>query len=298
MDSYVRVRVPVADLRGKPVEAAPLAVRDDMRVSQLLFNELLAVKEEQGGWLAVEAVEQQKLTPDGWHGYPGWVRKVDVTPSDGTTAHGGVVKTAFATVRSSPSADSPAIFPLSLGTRLFFSTEARGFLGFSMEDGKTGWVPKGAIGLSPPDDRARPGEVVRIARLFLGATYLWGGRSMPMPWPRGPVMGVDCSGLVNLVFRAVGVDLPRDAHDQWKKTAPVRPPDSVPGDLIFVKRPGEAEPVSHVMLFIGGERFIEATETGDSVRVRTFSQKFRLSLKGLAKGGTADRNRVYFGKTL
>jgi len=119
-----------------------------------------------------------------------------------------------------------------------------------------------------------------------------------MPWPRGPVMGVDCSGLVNLVFRAVGVDLPRDAHDQWKKTAPVRPPDSVPGDLIFVKRPGEAEPVSHVMLFIGGERFIEATETGDSVRVRTFSQKFRLSLKGLAKGGTADRNRVYFGKTL
>ncbi|MCB0783976.1 MAG: C40 family peptidase, partial [Flavobacteriales bacterium] len=40
---------------------------------------------------------------------------------------------------------------------------------------------------------------------FLGAPYLWGGRT---PW------GVDCSGLTQMLFILMGIYLPRDADQQ------------------------------------------------------------------------------------
>ena len=152
-----------------------------------------------------------------------------------------------------------------------------------MDGRHIGWVPKRDIARTAdgPPVRERAADLVRTARLFLGAAYLWGGRSMPMPWSRGPVMGVDCSGLINLVFRALHLDLPRDAHDQWMTATAVAAQALRPGDLIFLSRPGEAGSVNHVMLSLGGEQFIEAAETGDIVRIRTFSQMFGLGLRAL-----------------
>lgn len=72
-----------------------------------------------------------------------------------------------------------------------------------------------------------------VARGFLGTPYLWGGLGRA---------GIDCSGLVHVSFRAVGVRVPRDAADQAAAAVPVEDPR--PGDLWFFGRPGE--PVSHV----------------------------------------------------
>ncbi len=299
MTCYMCVKVPVANLRKTPKEAMPLLVRDEMQESQLLFNEVVAIREERGDWLAVDAVEQQKLVDGTWQGYPGWMRRKDLAPADGPAPYNGVVKAPFTTARILPAAKAAAVFPLGLGTRLSFTDEAKGFLGFAMEGGKPAWVAKDAIASMPPKGGVKPAEVVRLARLFLGAVYLWGGRSMPMPWAVGPVMGIDCSALVSLAFRAAGIDLPRDAHDQCKAASSIEAASLKAADLIFLASAGVDDTVRHVMVHLGGERLIEAAETGDMVRISTFRERLGVSLKEIAKGhGTGPERKIYFGRIL
>ncbi|MCH2199348.1 MAG: C40 family peptidase [Flavobacteriales bacterium] len=48
-------------------------------------------------------------------------------------------------------------------------------------------------------------SISQVAKMFLGAPYLWGGKS---------IMGIDCSGLTQVASQLVGIQLPRDARDQ------------------------------------------------------------------------------------
>ena len=71
--------------------------------------------------------------------------------------------------------------------------------------GYPGWVRTDALADDDP---------LAVARGFLGTPYVWGGLGLD---------GIDCSGLVHLAFRAVGVRVPRDAADQAAAAHPVAP---------------------------------------------------------------------------
>jgi cell wall-associated NlpC family hydrolase len=94
-----------------------------------------------------------------------------------------------------------------------------------------------------------PGAWKEEAYHWIGTPYLTGGMSRN---------GVDCSGFVVLIYRAVaGVALPRTSQQQFFQGISVHPNDLKPGDLVFFQTTGAG--VGHVGLSLGGREFVHAS---------------------------------------
>ncbi len=136
-----------------------------------------------------------------------------------------------------------------------------------------GATPIGAVppALVPPHSAPTPVAVlpapigsgpVEIARRYLGVPYVFGGSD--------PATGLDCSGLVQLVFRQVGIALPRTAQLQYAATTRVPRDELQPGDLVFFART-YADPhdwITHVGIYIGSGMQINAPTEGQVVSIQ------------------------------
>lgn len=90
--------------------------------------------------------------------------------------------------------------------------------------------------------------VIKLANKFLFSPYLWGGRSP---------FGLDCSGFVQVVYKMVGIQLPRDAKDQIYEGDVIDFISQVkPGDLAFFSKEGR---VHHVGIILDNQRVIHAS---------------------------------------
>jgi cell wall-associated NlpC family hydrolase len=101
-------------------------------------------------------------------------------------------------------------------------------------------------------------RVVAYARHFLGVPYSWGGVS--------PRSGFDCSGLVRFVYGHFGITLPHSSFaDLWRgHSVPRR--WLRPGDLVFFAG------ASHVGIYAGRGRFIDAPHSGTVVSISTMHE--------------------------
>lgn len=94
---------------------------------------------------------------------------------------------------------------------------------------------------------------------LVGVPYQWGGNT--------PTTGFDCSGLVRyVVARAADIILPRTTGQMSKMGVSVSPSEIAPGDLIFFNTDG-GKPNSHVGIYVGDYRFVNAPSTGGTVRI-------------------------------
>lgn len=88
--------------------------------------------------------------------------------------------------------------------------------------------------------------VIATAKKYIGVPYVYGG-STPS--------GFDCSGFVSYVYKQHGIYLPRSSAAMYGNGTRVT--SLAPGDLVFFNTNGKG--VSHVGIYVGGNRFISAT---------------------------------------
>ena len=103
-------------------------------------------------------------------------------------------------------------------------------------------------------------KLVENALMYLNAPYLWGGRSP---------LGIDCSGLTQIIYRLQGIDLPRDAYQQAEVGTTLSfIEESEPGDLAFCDN-NEGK-VIHVGIILENNHIIHAS---GKVRVDRIDQQ-------------------------
>ena len=118
----------------------------------------------------------------------------------------------------------------------------------------------GVSGISSSSAAAGQSQIVTMLNAALsrqGMPYVWGAA--------GPT-SFDCSGLVQWSFAQAGVHMPRVAADQ-ARTGPAVPVGQLqPGDLLFYHTdPTDPGYISHVAIYLGGGKMIQAPQPGQNV---------------------------------
>ncbi len=174
----------IVPLRAEPSDKAE-------QVTQLVFGECYTVLETQPKWLRVRGAadsyegwldaKQHQSIPFAW-----FEEYVAAQPHPRTLDVVGVVS------------DDHARLPVQLGSVLPF------FDGMTLRLGPDRSLFYNGLATNPRQP-APEGMLLRVANLYRGAPYQWGGKS---------VFGVDCSGFTQQVFSLIGYQLPRDAVQQ------------------------------------------------------------------------------------
>lgn len=210
-------------------------------VSQGIYGHVVCLVEEKGdGWALLE-------TEDGYRGYA--LVKGLIADNPRWRASRRLVKVSSLAGMVYPIADieGPALLRLPYGSRVEllrdYGSNSDRWLEVQLADGKRAFMQRGD--LEKPRIRSID-EVVELAHQFLGLPYIWGGSSSE---------GFDCSGFIQMLFKEMGVLLPRDSRPQaaLEKVYPIEKPERA-GDLLFF---GEEE-ITHVGLYIGDGRFIHS----------------------------------------
>lgn len=294
--SSLVVAVPVADVRAEPGSHPARGVHDSLQETQLLYGERVRVRARHDGWVRIEAMEQSEYTHhQTWEGYPGWVPEAALRPPRPAWNPNAVVSARSTTIWEDASA-RVAMMQLPMGAFVMTSDADGAMRHVQLIGGKTGWVSPGEIHQLrdaqplPLDDQRR--MIVRAAEALLGDAYVWGGRSPADP-TSAAVTGVDCSGLVNLAYRAAGLTIPRDAHEQYLRAW--KPSVLQPADLVFLSAADQPQKIVHVMLYAGEGWLIEGPGTGQAIRRIALRERLGISLDELADGRQVGEQRVYLG---
>jgi hypothetical protein len=186
-----------AALRAGPATNAGMA-------SELLFGEPVTVYERRDGWAWVQA-ERDK--------YMGYVRDESLGDLFEATHR---ITAPMTPVLPAPDVKRPATDILPMNARVQILSHEGRFARVAPR----GFVFEGH--LAPID--TKQSDWVAVAERFIGAPYIWGGKTMA---------GQDCSGLVQTALEAADIPCPRDSDMQQALGTSVAQTNLQRGDLVF-----------------------------------------------------------------
>lgn len=225
----------IADLSIIPMRREQ-SERSEM-VSQVLFGELYEILEEAEKWVYVRLLHD---------GYEGWIDRKMCVP---------ISEEYFRAYQSREHLLATEVFNIVVkdgdwGNKLIVAGSVLPF--FDVETNK---MQVGDAVYTLVSKTQGKGEqnlrdlLVSYALMYYNAPYLWGGRS---PY------GIDCSGLAQIVYRLIGVSLPRDASQQvvcGQDLSFIE--EALPGDLAFFG--DEVGNITHVGIIWEQKRIIHAS---------------------------------------
>lgn len=225
----------LTDLRTAPSQEASVA-------SQVLHGETLTLYEEHDGWGWVQ------LATDG---YVGYVSLSALAEGEARASHRVTANRTFVYPR--PDIKVPILRALPLGATVKLVGADRNF-GRLWDDG---FVI--ALHLMCLDEEAE--DFVSVAEGFRGAPYLWGGKS---------ILGIDCSGLVQVALGQAGIAAPRDTDLQQRALGEPLPPGGPleRGDLVFWKGHVGIMRDQETLLHANAHHMLVASEPLATVRSR------------------------------
>ena len=118
------------------------------------------------------------------------------------------------------------------------------------------------------------GEYVAYeAQRYVGVPYRYGGMDME---------GMDCSGLVNVVFSKFGVRLPRRSRDMVNVGRAVELDSVLPGDILLFSSRLRKGVIDHVGIYVGGGKFVHASSSRGVV-VDSLNAYYLKRLRGIRR---------------